>query len=159
MTVRSAPPVLPRGIRNNNPGNIRLSATKWKGQRPFQFDPAFVEFTSPLLGLRALMRLLLTYHFKYGLDSVTALINRYAPPHENATDSYIHQVSRRLGVERTARLDVARPDVMVNLARAIVRHENGPPHKEYPQDWYAAALYRDAYKMVMSEIKQKETVS
>ena len=156
MTVPPAPPGLPRGIRNNNPGNIRLSPTRWKGQRNFQFDPAFVEFTSPLLGLRALMRLLLTYHFKYGLDSVTALINRYAPPHENATDGYIHQVSRKLGVERMARLDLCKPDVLIGLARAIVRHENGPPHKGYPTDWYAAQLYAQACKTVMDELTQKE---
>lgn len=156
MTVPPAPPVLPRGIRNNNPGNIRLSPTRWKGQRNFQFDPAFVEFTSPLLGLRALMRLLLTYHFKYGLDSVTALINRYAPPHENATDGYIHQVARKLGVERMARLDLRKSDMLIGLARAIVRHENGAPHKGYPTDWYAAQLYKAACKIVMDELTQKE---
>lgn len=156
MTVPPAPPVLPRGIRNNNPGNIRLSPTRWKGQRNFQFDPAFVEFTSPLLGLRALMRLLLTYHFKYGLDSVTAIINRYAPPHENATDGYIHQVAKRLGVERMARIDLRQPETLIRLCRAIVRHENGAPHKDYPQDWYAGHLYADACKMVMKEITHKE---
>ncbi len=43
---------LPRGIRNNNPGNIRLSKTMWQGQRlPPQFDPDFVEFIAPRYGL------------------------------------------------------------------------------------------------------------
>ena len=158
MTAPKMPPVLPRGIRNKNPGNIRLSSTRWKGQRNFQFDPAFVEFETPMLGLRAMMRLLLTYHFKYGLDSVTALINRYAPPHENATDAYIHQVARRLGVERMTPLDLRRSDVLVTLARAITRHENGPAPKDYPADWYANSVYTAACAMVMSEIKQKENV-
>lgn len=156
MTLQKMPPVLPRGIRNNNPGNIRLSSTKWQGQRNFQFDPAFVEFIAPVMGLRALMRLLLTYHFKYGLDSVTALINRYAPPHENATDSYIHQVARRLGVERFTKIDLRRREVLIMLARAIARHENGAPHKGYPSDWYEGTVYEAACDLVMSEIKQKE---
>lgn len=158
MTLQKMPPVLPRGIRNNNPGNIRLSVSKWKGQRNFQFDPAFVEFVTPVMGLRALMRLMLTYHFKYGLDSVTALINRYAPPHENATDSYIHQVARRLGVRQFDKIDLRRSDVLITLARAITRHENGVPHQGYPSDWYAGGVYGDAYNMVMAEIKQKENV-
>lgn len=146
MAAARQPPVLPRGIRNNNPGNIRLSPTRWQGQRKFQFDPAFVEFDDPVMGLRALMRLLLTYHGKYGLDTVESMINRYAPPHENATDAYIHQVARALGVARRARIDVTQPDVLLTLARGITRHENGRPHKGYPPDWYAAEVYRRAYQ-------------
>lgn len=60
----------PRGIRNNNPGNIRLSKTKWEGQKPLQADLDFIEFLSPLYGLRALMKLLLAYHLRHGLDTV-----------------------------------------------------------------------------------------
>lgn len=136
---------LPRGIRNNNPGNIRLSATRWQGQRGFQFDPSFVEFTDPVLGLRALMRLLLTYHLKYGLDTVESLINRYAPPHENATDAYAHDVARRLGVGRRERLDLARPGILQELARAITCHENGRPCRGYPVGWYAPDIYQKAF--------------
>lgn len=156
MTVSPMPPVLPRGIRNNNPGNIRLTATRWKGQRSFQFDPAFVEFDTPVMGLRALMRLLLTYHAKYGLDTVTALINRYAPPHENATDAYIHQVARRIGVERDAKLDLRNSKTLMLLARGITRHENGPAHKGYPPDWYASAIYEDAYRNAVTDSFMKE---
>lgn len=137
---------LPRGIRNNNPGNIRLSATRWQGQKTFQFDPDFIEFVDPVMGLRALMRLLLTYHGKYGLDTVESLINRYAPPHENATDGYIHHVCRRLGVQRRTKIDLGRPDVLQTLARAITAHENGRPGKGYPADWYAADQYSAAYQ-------------
>ena len=88
---------LPRGIRNSNPGNIRLSKTKWQGQAEAQEDGAFVVFVQPVHGLRALMRTLLTYYLKYDLNTVESIMNRYAPPHENETDAYIHQVSRVLG--------------------------------------------------------------
>ncbi len=158
MNVASPPRVLPRGIRNNNPGNIRLSPTRWQGQRTFQFDPAFIEFTQPVMGLRALMRLLLTYHFKYGLSCVTSLVNRYAPPVENATDAYIHQVARRLKVGRTDKIDLRHPATLILLARAIVRHENGPPAQGYPPDWYETDVYVQACDMAMHSLHVKENV-
>lgn len=146
--------VLPRGIRNNNPGNIRLSSTRWRGQKDFQIDPEFIEFETPLYGLRALMRLLLTYHLKHGLDTVESIINRYALPSENATDGYIHQVCRALKVARRSVIDLKRRDVMAALARAIVRHENGRPPAGYPADWYAPALYVQATVMVLQPEKE-----
>mgnify|MGYP003533551919 FL=1 len=42
-----------RGIRNNNPLNIRLSADKWQGMREEQTDKAFVQFKSMAYGYRA----------------------------------------------------------------------------------------------------------
>lgn len=140
------PPKLPRGIRNNNPGNIRLAATPWQGQKRFQLDPAFAEFDDPVMGLRALMRLLLTYHAKYGLDTVESIINRYAPPVENATDGYIHQVAKAVGKGRREMLDLSQPAQLQALARAIVRHENGAPPRGR-QDWYDDALYARAAQM------------
>jgi hypothetical protein len=146
--MRASPPVLPRGIRNNNPGNIRLSPTRWQGQRSFQFDPAFVEFVDPVMGIRALMRLLLTYHYRHGLDTVESLINRYAPPHENATDAYIHQVAQRLGVGRREKIALADAGKVELLARAITSHENGRPQRGYPPDWYAGDIYAQAWRRV-----------
>lgn len=142
MTMTDTP--LPRGIRNNNPGNIRLSSSRWQGQKRFQFDTAFVEFEDPVFGLRALMRLLLTYYIRHGLDTVTALVNRYAPPAENATDAYIAAVCKRLGVDKNAVIDVMERRTLVTLARAITRHENGRPPKGMPHDWYADAVFEQA---------------
>ncbi len=121
---------IPRGVHNNNPGNIRLSVARWRGQRPVQADPEFVEFETPAQGLRALMVLLLTYYRKYGLDTVDCIINRYAPPHENATDHYAFSVARQMGVKRQQRLHLVDPETIIALARAIVRHECGPAPKE-----------------------------
>ncbi len=136
----------PRGIRNNNPGNIRSSKMPWQGQKPAleQSDPDFVEFTAPLYGLRALMKTLLTYYLKYNLDTVQSLINRYAPPHENATDSYIYEVAKALGVKRTDTIDVSSKQTLVTLAQAIILRENGPPSKGKPPGWYDPALYDQA---------------
>lgn len=142
--------LLPRGIRNNNPGNIRLSPTRWQGQAALQTDGDFVVFSAPLYGLRALMKLLLTYHLKYGLDTVESIINRYAPPHENATDHYIRHMARALGVRRIDRIDLTRKLVLMRLAAAIIGHENGRPPAGVPENWFAPALYAQAADLALS---------
>ena len=141
---------LPRGIRNNNPGNIRLSKIKWQGQKiTEQSDESFVQFTAAVYGLRALMKLLLTYYFKYGLDTVESIINRYAPPYENATDNYIYHVSKVLGVKQTEKINVATPEMLIKFTKAIVHHENGKPPRDMPFKWYADSFYEDAVKMAL----------
>lgn len=141
---------LPRGIRNHNPGNIRLTKTKWQGQRAMQFDRDFVEFEAPVMGLRALMKVLLTYYRRYGLDTVQSVINRWAPPHENATDCYAAHVARCLGVRRVTSLDLEKPETLVALAKAIVLHENGHPPKETPHGWYSDAAYQSACHLALT---------
>lgn len=141
---------LPRGIRNNNPGNIRLSKTVWQGQRPApQTDTDFVEFMAPLYGLRALMKTLLTYYLKYELDTVECIINRYAPPQENKTDGYIFHVTKIMKVKRTEKINLMSKDTLVKLAQAIVLHENGPPSPDRPPGWYEPALYNEAASLVL----------
>lgn len=75
-----------RGTRNNNPGNIRISPAKWKGKVPVDLntDGAFEQFVSMPYGIRALYRLLITYINKYGLTTVDAIIDRYAPAGDNS---------------------------------------------------------------------------
>lgn len=142
---------IPRGIRNANPGNIRLGRDKWQGQRENGFDPAFVEFSSPLFGLRALMKILLTYQQKYGLDTVQSIINRWAPPHENATDNYAHHVARRLNVNRFATIRIDNAKTLAELAESIVIHENGLAQKPLPPGWYPQSLYREAAILALKE--------
>ena len=43
--------MLPRGIRNNNPLNIRRSKDQWKGMAEAQTDGAFVQFKTLEYGL------------------------------------------------------------------------------------------------------------
>lgn len=151
--MKNKTPEKPRGIRNNNPGNIRLGQAKWLGQRETSLDPAFVEFTTPLFGLRALMKILLTYHRKYGLDTVQSIINRWAPPYENATDHYAYHVARRLNVNRYTTIRIDDQRLLAQLAEAIVIHENGRAFKPLPPSWYPADLYRNAALLALKEIK------
>jgi hypothetical protein len=143
---------LPRGIRNNNPGNIRLSKTAWQGQKSPQADPEFVEFMSPAYGLRALMKTLLTYHLKYGLDTVESVLNRWAPPYENDTDRYVIDVARVVKVKRTEKINLTSKPVLMALAGGIALHENGRPPPDRPPGWYGADIYEQAAAMALSSI-------
>lgn len=112
-----------RGIRNNNPGNIRHSSIHWQGKSSTQTDPAFVQFDSPEYGIRALARLLDTYSTHYGLNTVRGIIGRYAPSNENDTASYVNSVAGALGVSPDQRIDVQANKTA--LVQAIIKHENG----------------------------------
>lgn len=112
-----------RGIRNNNPGNIRHSGTRWQGMAEKQTDLAFVQFVSPEYGVRALSKVLDTYANSYGLRTVRGIIGRYAPASENDTASYVAGVASALGVGSDQVIDVAARKA--DLVRAIILHENG----------------------------------
>lgn len=114
-----------RGIRNNNPGNIRKSAEQWQGLAEDQTDPAFFRFVSMPYGIRAMARILRKYQASYGLDTVQGIISRWAPPNENDTGAYQRSVATNIGTTTTARLSLDDPDTLFALVRAIISHENG----------------------------------
>jgi hypothetical protein len=118
---------LTRGERNNNPGNIRISGSAWRGKIPVaqNTDGAFEQFTDMLYGVRALGKTLLNYQRVHGLKTVAQIISRWAPGHENPTDSYVTHVANALGVSPSASINLSYPDTLEKLARAIMRFENG----------------------------------
>jgi hypothetical protein len=112
-----------RGLRNNNPGNIRkVPGTVWQGQTPEQTDDAFVQFMSAEYGIRALTRVLNNYAAR-GLNTVADIINTYAPPSENDSSAYVNAVAQQLNVAPDATIDVTA--YLPSLIAAIVHHENG----------------------------------
>ena len=93
---------LPRGIRNNNPLNIR-KGNDWLGERPIQKDRAFEEFVSLEMGLRAGFIILRNYQRtslapKMRANTIRKIINRWAPASENDTLRYIDLVAKRSGL-------------------------------------------------------------
>lgn len=138
---------VPRGIRNNNPGNLRLTDIAWLGERACGDDPEFEAFESPVYGIRALAKLLLRYYRVYRLKSVGAIVSRYAPPTENDTLAYVDDVATALRVEPDAPLDLDDPAVLRRLVRAIIRHENG--RRPDGADWYGAAEIDEGVKLAM----------
>lgn len=80
-------------MRNCNPLNIRKNDNdKWLGLSKEQTDSSFFKFENIFYGLRAAFKVLSTYNTKYKLYSVSAIINRWAPPTENNTSNYIKMV-------------------------------------------------------------------
>lgn len=80
--------MLTRGIRNNNPGNIRRGS-RWLGLSAVQNDKEFCSFSSMEYGIRALLITLRTYYNKHHCDTVRKVISRFAPSNENNTEKYI----------------------------------------------------------------------
>lgn len=83
-----------RGIRNNNPANIRRGCN-WKGLAEKQTDKEFCQFVTMTWGVRALLVTLRTYVKKYNLHTVREIITRWAPPSDgNNTEKYIEFVEK-----------------------------------------------------------------
>lgn len=114
-----------RGIRNNNPGNIRKSKDKWQGLADSQPDREFFTFKSPTWGIRALARLLIAYQDKYDLCTINRIIDRWAPPVENNTKAYAQAVAKSTGFEPNQVLDLHQFEYLEPLVKAIIKHENG----------------------------------
>lgn len=115
-----------RGLKNNNPGNIRLSSTGYQGEITPSRDPAFKQFQSAAWGYRAMFVLLDSYHRK-GFATIRQMIMRYAPPVENHTETYIRCVSEWSGVDADKRLDTLDSASMIPIVAAMSRVENGVP--------------------------------
>lgn len=116
-----------RGLDNRNPGNIRQSKVRYRGEVRPSRDPAFKEFESLAWGYRAIFVLLDTYRIRYGLDTLRGMISRWAPPSENRTDAYIRAVAADTGLDSDERLNTRDARTMIPVAAAISRVENGTP--------------------------------
>lgn len=125
----------PRGIRNNNPGNLNYvgqeGATKEGGP-----NGRFAVFRSAEEGLQALANQLRRYGSR-GINSVRAIISKFAPPSENNTQAYIGSVSKGLGIGADSALDLNDPRVLQSLMGAIIKVENGK--NPYSAEQIAAA--------------------
>ncbi len=114
-----------RGLNNRNPGNIRQSKGRYKGEVRPSRDPAFKQFETMAWGYRAIFVLLHTYRTRHGLRTIAAMIARWAPPSENKTELYIRTLSRRSGIPADRPLDTRDRRTMIPIAAAISFVENG----------------------------------
>ena len=125
-----------RGLRNNNPLNIRHSADRWQGARIMQTDPDYVQYKDIKWGFRAAWKILDTYCLTFKKEgkayNVKNIIGRWAPPTENDTDAYVRTVVKLSGLGGNE--NMPRPkhywnfeevDKLVRLIRAMVCVENG----------------------------------
>ncbi|WP_338805152.1 structural protein [Xenorhabdus griffiniae] len=126
-----------RGINNHNPGNIR-HGDKWQGLCSRQTDQSFCQFIAPEYGIRAMIVIIRNYERKYGLNTIRQIITRWAPPSENDTESYISYVSRSIGIDSRAVIDVNDKSIMTALVKAMIQMENGK--QPYSDDVFERAF-------------------
>ena len=121
----------PRGLRNNNPLNIRRSKmTSWQGQvisLNGHTDSAFCQFRTLAYGYRAAIKLLYNYQRYYRCNSIHTIISRWAPPTENNTEGYISSVEKRSGVGRNKVLTADSGSDYRKIVAAMSHCENGIP--------------------------------
>ena len=129
---------LPRGIRNKNPGNIKLG-TNWDGLAAEQTDPTFCIFDEAVMGIRALQRILLTYRFTHKKATIDEIIYRWAPPSENSTDKYVEFVCKKLDKEKDVRLNNSMEDYLP-LVKANIQMENGM--QPYDDELLVEGMYK-----------------
>lgn len=125
-----------RGIRNNNPLNIRYSPTNnWRGKvlSELKTDKDFEEFSDMSFGFLAALNLIgNTYIHRYHLTTPSAIISRWAPPTENNTEGYIRSVCSLSGLGGEEHISNADPRLrQLVFAMAIIECGEGIK-KHYP---------------------------
>lgn len=138
-----------RGIRNNNPANIRRGCN-WQGLAKKQTDREFCQFVTMTWGVRALLVTLRTYVVKHHLHTVREIITRWAPPSDgNNTEAYIKFVEKEINeLDAPISLTLQKYDfyekyqhrecILFIMAKAMCRIESG---YNLRYDEYLNALY------------------
>jgi hypothetical protein len=114
---------IPRGIRNNNPGNIVKSPDKWEGS--IGDDGRFLIFVSMEWGIRAMAKNIRTQQSKHKINTLRQLITRLSPPNENDTKKYIAVVHKWTGIDPDKPLNLSDPNTLSLIIDALIRYENG----------------------------------
>lgn len=115
-------PAQPRGLRNNNPGNIEDGAFARSLPGYAGSDGRFARFENADAGSQAAPRLLASY-VRRGFDTPAEIINRWAPPSDNnPTAQYASYVAQRAGLGVN---DPVSADYIPVIAQAISEFENG----------------------------------
>lgn len=115
---------LSRGLRNNNPGNIRRNSDVFQGEINPSRDKDFKQFKTMAHGYRAMFKILSNYYRNYKLDTIRKMISRWAPENENNTNAYIKAVSDYAGIPADDLLSFDR-EQMIRIVAGMSRVENG----------------------------------
>lgn len=119
---------LPRGVRNNNPLNIKYnSANDWRGQTGADGD-GFAVFDTPENGIRAAARILGNYGAS-GINTVDDIIARWTSGDSPEIQSaYVSHIVGELGLSADYPIDSG---LYPSLLAVMIKHENGQqPYSE-----------------------------
>lgn len=117
---------LPRGLRNNNPGNIKFSSNNnWQGE--MGSDGTFSQFKSMGFGLRAMIKLIRKYYYTYGLKTVPDIIGRWSATDRVAYSNFVLDFmnEQSSGFKPTTVLNISDDNTFYFLLKAMVYFENG----------------------------------
>ena len=144
----------PRGLRNNNPLNIRRSGDKWQGLKALQEDKEFFQFSEMKWGWRAAFRLLChTYYGKYKLRTIRDIIYRWAPPNENNTAAYTNHVCYLAHLDPNQEIEFGNKLAMLQIGRAMCQVENGLQYDPVNKKAWLEAL-EQGYEMALRNAKK-----
>lgn len=113
-----------RGIRNNNPLNIRVG-NKWKHERVSTSEREFEVFDEMKWGIRAGFMVLFRYIDFYRLKTIPSIIKRWAPPSENITTAYIDTVCGLTGFPEETKIEYTQKGTMCKIFKAMAVVETG----------------------------------
>lgn len=119
-----------RGMRNNNPGNLRAGF----GQVGTD-SGGYAVFPSREAGYNAAARQLVGYH-NAGLDTINAIVSKWAPASENNTQAYVSSVVQSMNqkgfnVDAFSRLDLRDSGMLKALLDSMINHEVGNGAESY----------------------------
>lgn len=106
-----------RADRNFNPLNLKTKGNAGKD------SSGFAKYTDEESGWGAARRQLSLYYTRDKLDTISGIINKWAPPSENDTNSYVDQISKAMGMGANEKLDLSDPAIMAKLSSYMARHE------------------------------------
>lgn len=150
---------LPRGLRNNNLGNLIITPITWVGKVPESknTDGHFEQFISIPYGIRAMYKDIIS-DFKKGKNTLTSLINEYAPALENNTTAYIKSVSKKTGIPANKKLTTLPKGVLIEIAKAMVMVENfGGEYKKHAS-LIDHSDYDEAYSLLEAITEKKKVI-
>lgn len=133
-----------RGLRNNNPLNIRNGYSRWEGKANKQTDPYFVCFMTKAMGYRAAWKIMYSYLLRMQAAGMAYtlrnIITRWAPPVENDTETYIRTVVGLMPFRLESDQPLPPPHlkegklVMSEVMAAMTCVENGITMDEVPRE-------------------------
>lgn len=121
---------LPPGIRNNNPGCLRITDNQWQGKVRNPLDTKFESFDTMSNGVRAALRNAYT-QWNRGKDTIEAFISTWAPARENNTVAYVAAVAKKAGIPATKEFKFGANATTAKIMYAIFEHECGAKISQY----------------------------
>lgn len=144
---------IPRGVRNNNPLNIRYNKrNRWKGRSATKKDKAFEEFLNPIFGFRAAFLVLHKYMTLYNLNTISQICARWAPVGDgNDVVKYVDTVSARTGIDKNLAISFADYKTLISIVEAMSYVECG---QEFPKFQIVQGYILAASRLVDQKILQ-----